>query len=151
MESYVIATVVSAAVGMDLSSMLSSWDVNATTVLVVTFLVVYLLSASFKRRAYPPGPPAWPVVGHLPKIVSGNDRLKFMDDVAAKYGPVTTMWAGPMPMVALNTFEAIKEAFLNNADLFETRPFLPVAQLIFCGKRLGMSTTAIQFILSRVL
>ncbi|KAH9523363.1 cytochrome P450 2 sub U member 1 [Bulinus truncatus] len=68
----------------------------------------------------PPSPGvALPLMGHL-YMLKKNPRKQFQH-WADQYGDVFTLQMGPQTAVVINTFEALKEAFVKKADYFSDR------------------------------
>ena len=77
----------------------------------------------------PPGPPAFPIVGSLPFL--GTDIREPLRQFSKKYGDVFTVYLGQRPVVVLNSYEAIREAFVKNGQAFSGRP-----QDLFLGEEI---------------
>ncbi|KAH9510282.1 cytochrome P450 2 sub U member 1 [Bulinus truncatus] len=87
-------------------------------VLLLPLLVIYLRSRRPKNLPPSPGV-ALPVVGHL-YMLEKNPR-KQLKQWADKYGDVFTLKMGSQTAVFINTYEAMKEAFVKKADYFSDR------------------------------
>ncbi|KAH9510279.1 cytochrome P450 2 sub U member 1 [Bulinus truncatus] len=88
------------------------------SVLLLPLLVIYLWSR--RPKNLPPSPGiALPVVGHL-YLLEKNPR-KQLKQWADKYGDAFTLQMGSRITVYINTFEAMKEAFVKKADYFSDR------------------------------
>ncbi|KAH9510286.1 cytochrome P450 2 sub U member 1 [Bulinus truncatus] len=87
-------------------------------VLLLPLLIIYLQSRRPKNLPPPPGI-ALPVVGHL-YLLEKNPR-KQLKQWADKYGDAFTLQMGSHTAVFINTFEAMKEAFVQKADYFSDR------------------------------
>lgn len=100
---------------------LASLILNIQVILV--FIVVFLTSIWYlKRRSLsglPPGPPCLPVIGSLPWI--GLQRTAAFPKLREKYGDVFTIYVFSRPIVVLASYETIKEALVDNGDVFSDR------------------------------
>uniref|UniRef100_A0A6I8SB94 Cytochrome P450 2K1 n=1 Tax=Xenopus tropicalis TaxID=8364 RepID=A0A6I8SB94_XENTR len=91
------------------------------------FILLYALRDRMRRPAknFPSGPPSLPVIGHLHMI-----NLKRPSDALMKmsrtHGNIFRIQMGTVEMVVLAGYEAVKEALIDNAEVFSERPFVPV-------------------------
>ncbi|KJH41631.1 hypothetical protein DICVIV_12397 [Dictyocaulus viviparus] len=93
---------------------------NVCFILLCTILyVVYELV--YKRKHLPPGPTPWLIVGNIPDIVLGKSFDEVFQSWRKRYGPVFTVWIGPIPLVMVSDLESIKKYFVQNSDLFSNR------------------------------
>ncbi|XP_019614853.1 PREDICTED: steroid 17-alpha-hydroxylase/17,20 lyase-like [Branchiostoma belcheri] len=102
---------------------------------LVAVLAVLVVCVSRKRRrtglAFPPGPPAWPLLGHLP-LLGGRPHVRF-SEWSRRYGPVLGVRLGPRQVVVLNDFESAREALVTKAEVFSSRPDLYLMRLFSNG------------------
>ncbi|CAH1266054.1 CYP2J2 [Branchiostoma lanceolatum] len=102
-----------------------SWLWNLQTLLVG---VVVIITAVLWRRSstagLPPGPRGLPLVGNLFSLSKANALV--YQEWSKKYGDIFTIYAFSQPRVVLNGFSAIREALVTNADVFSSRPSIPV-------------------------
>ncbi|KAH0666931.1 hypothetical protein KY285_028137 [Solanum tuberosum] len=99
-------------------------------ILVFVFLFFLIRKAKTWKNSKKIGPPppqlpgAWPIIGHLPQILSdtldGRNRSNTDGEIplahtlaalADKYGPVFTIRQGMFPIAIVSSYEAIKECF----------------------------------------
>ncbi|KGL86587.1 Cytochrome P450 2W1, partial [Charadrius vociferus] len=73
----------------------------------------------------PPGPFPLPVIGNL-HLLDIRRQDKSLMKISEKYGPVFTVHLGFQRVVVLTGYEAVKDALLNTADVFEDRPAIPI-------------------------
>ncbi len=73
------------------------------------------------RAASAAGPPALPVVGHLPTFL--YDKLGFLSRSAARYGPIVKLHIGE-PTFLLNDPEDVRHVLVVNADGYVKTPRL---------------------------
>ncbi|XP_070592857.1 cytochrome P450 2C11-like [Erythrolamprus reginae] len=65
--------------------------------------------------------------------------IKHRTELAAKYGPICTVWIGSKPRVALYGYEVVKDALINHAEEFSGRTETPLKRRLFSNK--GMTST----------
>ncbi|XP_078591578.1 cytochrome P450 2D26-like [Branchiostoma floridae x Branchiostoma japonicum] len=102
-----------------------NWPWSLQTLLVG--VVVIITTVLWKRSAttgLPPGPRGLPLVGNLFSMTK-NIPMVFQK-WSKKYGDVFTVYAFRQPRVVLNGFSAIREALVTNADVFSSRPYVPI-------------------------
>ena len=110
-----------------------------TTTIIITSFVFVLLFEFIRRRRHryvgnlPPGPRGWPILGNLPSL-DPKTPYKTLDKIAREYGPIYSLQFGAFPVVILNNYAAVKEAFIKQGDDFEDRPRLLVFEVGNCGK-----------------
>ncbi|XP_070569887.1 cytochrome P450 2U1-like [Ptychodera flava] len=102
---------------------------DARTVLVaavVFFISYWIFKRLFSKRInLPPGPPSLPLIGNL-LAVGGRNPQHALRDMASKYGDVFVIRFGSQLVLILNSYEAVKEALVRNADDYVDRPVVPV-------------------------
>ncbi|XP_055863880.1 cytochrome P450 2U1-like [Biomphalaria glabrata] len=95
--------------------------VSDTTCLA--FIIIILIALYFRSRQptnLPPSPgAALPIIGHL-YMLEKNPRKQFKQ-WSEKYGDVFTLQMGPQRTIFVNTYEAMKEAFIKKGDYFSDR------------------------------
>ncbi|XP_072016157.1 cytochrome P450 2U1-like [Amphiura filiformis] len=116
----------------NVGSGLFDWQkTNIRTILLATivFLLAYLLVRSRKKWNTPPGPRAWwPIIGHLATL----DRASPYRTIAAlakKYGPIISLQFGSFPVVVLNDYASVHQAFVKQGHEFDDRPDIVLVQL----------------------
>ncbi|XP_028267915.1 cytochrome P450 2K1-like [Parambassis ranga] len=105
---------------------------SPTTVLgvVVLLLVLYLVSASFtfgKVGIEPPGPRRLPILGNLLQL-DLKRPYRTLCELSKIYGSVFTVYFGTSKVVVLAGYKTVKEALVNNADVFGDRDITPIFQ-----------------------
>jgi steroid 17alpha-monooxygenase/17alpha-hydroxyprogesterone aldolase/cytochrome P450 family 1 subfamily A polypeptide 1 len=93
---------------------------QALVVGVVVGTVGYLLMK--KKRNLPPGPFAWPLLGNISLLMAKEPGFKCLDKMVATYGPVITVYMGPIRTVTLNRLDVIREALVTKGADFAGRP-----------------------------
>ncbi|XP_015670696.1 cytochrome P450 2C4-like [Protobothrops mucrosquamatus] len=113
-------------------------DLTWTEVLLL-LCILFTLFSSFqmykKKGQLPPGPTPWPILGNIFQ----RDVLplyKYYEKLSVKYGPIFTVWNGSKPMVALCSYEVIKDALIDHSEEFGGRAEMPAHKRIFQNKGL---------------
>ncbi|XP_073454655.1 cytochrome P450 2F3-like [Aquarana catesbeiana] len=104
-------------------------DWYGTLVLTIIFCVICILMSSLKilkeKASLPPGPMPLPFIGNLLQINTkdiGASLMKLKD----KYGLVYTLYLGPKPGIVLCGYDAVKEALIDQSEVFGDRGDYPV-------------------------
>ena len=90
---------------------------------IVTLACCILLSLRHRnsqKSRFPPGPFSLPIVGTLPFL--GRDIRVGLKRLSQRYGPVVTVYLGSRRVVILNSYDAIKEAFVTHGSSTCGRP-----------------------------
>ncbi|XP_072041130.1 cytochrome P450 2U1-like [Amphiura filiformis] len=104
---------------------------NVRTILLATivFLLAYLLVKSRQKWNTPPGPRSlWPILGHLATL----DRIspyRTIATLAKTYGPIISLKFGSFPVVVLNDYSLVHQAFVKQGYEFDDRPDMVLTQL----------------------
>jgi hypothetical protein len=69
--------------------------VSVLVVIVLTELALYMRLQSLRRKALPPGPRPWPILGNLPDVASDMPHLKFQQ-LASQFGPIMSLRLGKL-------------------------------------------------------
>ncbi|XP_078697516.1 cytochrome P450 2C30-like [Branchiostoma floridae x Branchiostoma belcheri] len=80
-----------------------------------------------RRRRWPPGPPALPIVGHLPWL--GQKSHRNLTEWGKRYGDIIAVRFGSEDVVVLNSYRAFKEAYMDLSAEFAGRASLPLANM----------------------
>lgn len=105
-----------------------------------------------QARGIPPGPKPWPVVGNFgfvllppflrrrswpyqrwgrsPGDVSAVGMQVLLSDLAKVYGNIFSFYIGHYLVVVLNDFHSVREALVQQAEVFSDRPRVPLVSLI---------------------
>ncbi|XP_061048048.1 cytochrome P450 2U1 isoform X2 [Eubalaena glacialis] len=108
------------------------------------------------KRGIPPGPTPWPVVGNfgfvlLPPFLrrkswpyrrartgelntSGLGAQLLLADLARVYGNIYSFFIGHYLVVVLNDFHSVREALVQQAEVFSDRPRMPLNYILTKGK-----------------
>ncbi|XP_048345356.1 cytochrome P450 2K4-like [Sphaerodactylus townsendi] len=74
---------------------------------------------------FPPGPRSLPLIGSLHLVDLKRPHMTILN-LSKQYGPVFSIQMGSRKMVVLAGYETVKEAFVNQADAFAGRAFIPI-------------------------
>ncbi|XP_073494056.1 cytochrome P450 2G1-like isoform X3 [Phyllobates terribilis] len=111
--------------------------IGVTTLLLMTCIIFICLSVMQTKKAkgkgkLPPGPTPLPILGNILQL-NGKDVFKSLIKLSEKYGPVYTLHMGMDPVVVLCSYDAVKEALIDNAEDFGARGHMPLLDRISSG------------------
>ncbi|XP_069814558.1 cytochrome P450 2C28-like isoform X2 [Dendropsophus ebraccatus] len=101
-------------------------------VLVLTFLVMMWVRRKGQQSKFPPGPTPLPLLGNILQIDFKNIVEEFVQ-FGTKYGPVSMAYLGPKKVLILNGYDIVREAYLEQGDVFSDRPGLAIPEMVFKG------------------
>ncbi|XP_073497653.1 cytochrome P450 2C20-like [Phyllobates terribilis] len=112
-------------------------EVSGTLFLVVLIsLVLYFFTwrRNLKRKNMPPGPPPLPLLGTM-LHVSTKEMPQSLMKLSETYGPVFTIYMSYLPAVVLVGHDCVKEALIENGNMFSKRGHFELATLLTndCG------------------
>ncbi|XP_059960692.1 cytochrome P450 2U1 isoform X3 [Mesoplodon densirostris] len=129
---------------------------GALLLLVVAALLGWSWLWRRPKRGIPPGPTPWPVVGNfgfvlLPPFLrrkswpyrrartgelntSGLGVQLLLADLARVYGNIYSFFIGHYLVVVLNDFHSVREALVQQAEVFSDRPRMPLNYILTKGK-----------------
>uniref|UniRef100_A0A452FU57 Cytochrome P450 family 2 subfamily B member 6 n=1 Tax=Capra hircus TaxID=9925 RepID=A0A452FU57_CAPHI len=97
---------------------------------LLTGLLILLIRGRPKARGHlPPGPRPLPFLGNLLQM----DRKGLLKSFLRKYGDVFTVYLGPRPVVIICGTEAIREALVDQAEVFSGRAKIAVVDPVVQG------------------
>ncbi|XP_043837739.1 cytochrome P450 2C44-like [Dromiciops gliroides] len=110
------------------------WGFTTLTIVVcVSFLVILSLwRKDYKGRKLPPGPAPLPIIGNMLQL-DKKDLSKSLCKLSEKYGPVYTVYFGSQPVVIIHGYKALKEALIDQGDIFGERGKIPIFDDIYKG------------------
>jgi len=79
------------------------------TALAVIFILTFI-NTSFRPRNFPPGPTNVPFMGSVVRLDVRN-LIKSLSKLKNRYGDILSIYVGSTPVVVLNSYKLIKEAF----------------------------------------
>ncbi|XP_073497620.1 cytochrome P450 2F3-like [Phyllobates terribilis] len=104
-------------------------DWSSTIVLLFLFCLSFIILSYMKilkeKSTLPPGPMPIPFLGNLLQI-NTSDIVSTLMKLKQKYGPVYTLYLGPKPGVVICGYKALKEALIDQNDVFGDRGEYPV-------------------------
>ncbi|XP_036590327.1 cytochrome P450 2C23-like [Trichosurus vulpecula] len=115
------------------------WGLTTTALLAcVVFLILSLWNQGFKRGKLPPGPTPLPFIGNILQLDFKNITTSF-SQLAEKYGPIYTLYIGTQPVVVLHGYNVMKEALIDQGDVFMERGDIPIFEDLARGQGLVFS------------
>ncbi|XP_070182567.1 cytochrome P450 1A1-like, partial [Littorina saxatilis] len=100
---------------------------------VALLLSSYLLLRHWRNRKLPPGPWAWPVIGHLNYLLTNpHFKLSHFRDV---YGDVYQLQCGGRRVVVVNSLEGIMQGLVERGDDVSDRPDLESYNVLYPTSR----------------
>ncbi|XP_070801090.1 cytochrome P450 2J6-like [Pituophis catenifer annectens] len=103
--------------------------------LVLVLVISQYLKILWMARRLPPGPMPFPVIGTLWQM-RFDFSYQTLITLAKTHGNVFTLWLGPLPIIILNGFEAVKEGLTAHPEDMSGRPTSPFFEKL--GKRKGI-------------
>ncbi|XP_056396554.1 cytochrome P450 2C20-like [Hyla sarda] len=100
--------------------------------LLCLFWTIRLKGKSKVHPNLPPGPPPLPVFGNILQI-KPRRLLLSLQQFQEEYGPIFTVYFGSRPAVMLCGYDMVKEALLDNKDVFSGRGKMPLAEYVLKG------------------
>ncbi|KAM8952490.1 cytochrome P450 2C23-like [Pelodytes ibericus] len=98
----------------------------------ITFLLLLILNWKQKPSNLPPGPSPLPLIGNILQLDFKNIVKTFVQ-LGSQYGPLCTVYMGQQRVVILNGYDVVREAFVENGEVFSNRGSLPMAMMAFKG------------------
>ncbi|XP_063173837.1 cytochrome P450 2C16-like [Candoia aspera] len=98
---------------------LFSWLVALCLLLLLSFW------KSQRPKGFPPGPWRLPLIGNVLQLTA-KDLLKTLDQLAKKYGPVSSVYAGGKPVIFIHGFPSAKEVLVIKGTEFAGRAEFPI-------------------------
>ncbi|XP_029475732.1 cytochrome P450 2G1-like isoform X1 [Rhinatrema bivittatum] len=97
----------------------------------ISFLIFFSAWRSIKKwKKMPPGPTPLPFVGNILQV-KPTDMLNSFRKLHKTYGPAYVIYLGTLPVLILNGYDAVKEALIDNADVFGARGSSPGFKMFF--------------------
>ncbi|XP_077204285.1 cytochrome P450 2J5-like [Paroedura picta] len=107
-------------------------------ILLVCLLMFHFLRQRWSQKSYPPGPLRLPIIGSIWRV-----GIKVYKDtiikLAKQYGDIYMLWLGPVPVVVLTGYEAVKEGMISHLEDFAERPETPFLKAFAKGRGIAFS------------
>ncbi|XP_073442552.1 cytochrome P450 2K6-like [Dendrobates tinctorius] len=105
-------------------------NMELVTVLLSVVVIIFLAKAfnnqkQGKYKNFPPGPKPLPILGNILSLDMTKPHKTFYQ-LSKEYGPVFSVHMGMKKLVLLCGYDTIKDAMINNADVFSDRPDTPL-------------------------
>ncbi|PIO33475.1 hypothetical protein AB205_0042540 [Aquarana catesbeiana] len=105
----------------------------------ITFLMFFMMWINYsKRKDLPPGPTPLPLLGNILQV-NIKELPQSLLKLAKIHGDVFTVHLGSRRVVVLHGCDAVKEALVDNADVFSDRGKVPAAEFAFKGYGIFLS------------
>ncbi|XP_044515095.1 cytochrome P450 2C44-like isoform X1 [Gracilinanus agilis] len=105
---------------------MDSWGLITTVLLTcILFLILSLWNHGVKNGKLPPGPIPIPIFGNLLQFDFKNMAATF-SELAKKYGSIYTLYFGTQRVVVLHGYNIVKEALIDQGDIFLERGNVPI-------------------------
>ncbi|XP_075717047.1 cytochrome P450 2B19-like [Rhinoderma darwinii] len=100
------------------------------TILLSTIVIFFLIHVfsnkkQGKYKNFPPGPKPLPILGNI-LMLDMSKPYKTFCQLSKEYGTVFSVQMGMTKMVILCGYDTIKDALVNNAEVFSDRPNTPL-------------------------
>lgn len=120
------------------------WRAEMLGVLFCGFITIGLIAVIKRKlwsraatdRRFPPGPFAWPVIGHLGLF--SNLPHQALREVSQRYGPIFGLRLGQQRAVVVCSPELAREVLLTNDKVFADRPPRQFNSLLSLGSNNGI-------------
>ncbi|KAM4019312.1 cytochrome P450 2G1-like [Anomaloglossus baeobatrachus] len=114
-------------------------DITLTGILILICIIIYSSWDTFyRKRNLPPGPTPLPLVGTLLHIRRG-ELVNSLMKLWSQYGAVYTLYFGSRPVVVVCGYEAVKEALIDQGEIFSGRGPLPILEEFTQGYGITLS------------
>ncbi|RZC90829.1 hypothetical protein C5167_028658 [Papaver somniferum] len=101
-------------------------NIAALLALLSFFYYVWISKLSRNTKLSSVSPPevagAWPILGHLPRLVGSKPLFKILADMSDIYGPIFMVRFGMHPKLVVSSWEMAKECFTTNDKFLAGRP-----------------------------
>ncbi|KAI9084180.1 hypothetical protein K1719_033851 [Acacia pycnantha] len=114
-----------------------SWTLLDALLVLLTFLLTSIIAATLKGsrhkhgRKQPPGPPGFPVLGHLHLL--GELPHRSLQTLSTTYGPIMSLRFGHVPTIVLSSAAAAELFLKSNDTVFANRPLLEALEYFSYG------------------
>ncbi|XP_073454686.1 cytochrome P450 2C23-like [Aquarana catesbeiana] len=110
-------------------------ELSGIGTLILLFFVTFLVTVWVRRNrqsTLPPGPTPLPLLGNILQI-NFKDIVHYFVQLGTQYGPVSMVHLGQKKAVVLNGYDVVREAFIDNGEVFGDRAKLAIAEIAFKG------------------
>ncbi|XP_046558213.1 cytochrome P450 2U1-like [Haliotis rubra] len=114
---------------------------SPTTVLLCVAVPVLLWMLTRRPSGLPPGPRLLPFVGNILSM-DADPRIAFKK-LRQQYGDIFSAYVFNKPLIVLNGYSTLRDAFVKNTDVFSDRPHSTFNDYIVKGKGLTGTSGAL--------
>uniref|UniRef100_A0A667WH43 Cytochrome P450, family 2, subfamily N, polypeptide 13 n=1 Tax=Myripristis murdjan TaxID=586833 RepID=A0A667WH43_9TELE len=111
-------------------------DLEVILPVSIFFFLIAIFLRSRNPPNYPPGPPGLPFVGNFFNLDHKHPHISFTK-LAEAYGNVFSIRFGSDEMVFVCGYKMVKEAIVTQAENFVDRPYSPLFERLWSGKKDG--------------
>ncbi|XP_069799523.1 cytochrome P450 2A5-like [Dendropsophus ebraccatus] len=101
-------------------------------ILISLILYFFIWRRNLSKKNMPPGPPPVPILGTM-LHVSAKEMPQSLMKLSETYGPVFTIYLSSVPAIVLVGYDCVKEALIDNGDIFGGRGTTEFGDLLFKG------------------
>lgn len=84
-------------------------------------LISWHIWTQFTTKRLPPGPRALPLIGNIHQLW-GPAPWKVIQTWHKKYGPIITLRLGPIPIISIGSYNAVRDLFEKRGRIYSSRP-----------------------------
>ncbi|KAI6174527.1 (pine wood nematode) hypothetical protein [Aphelenchoides bicaudatus] len=106
--------------------------------IALAFILFLVHQFWWRRRGLPPGPLPLPLIGNLHQFTLAKRWEDKFVEFKNRFGPIYTLYMGPVPVVTVNDYETCVKLFVNEPDTYSDRPTVEHFNLLTRGGTRGI-------------